>query len=102
MHKTNGNMSSQHRKENTGKMIMILPEEMSKDFNKLARKYEKNKGDVTKFTAEELYIWLHDCKVWEKWSKSGMARKRKRDWVKNRKSAEKELNTRLEKYLGAE
>lgn len=95
-------MSSQHRKENIGKRIMILPEEMSKDFNRLVRKYEKNDRDVTKFTAEELTIWLADCKVWEKWSKSGMARKRKKDWVKNRKNAEKELNARMEKYLGAE
>lgn len=95
-------MSGQHRKENTGRLIMTLPENMSKDFNKLARKYEKNNGDVTKFTAGELTIWLHDCRVWEEWSKSGMARKRKKTWVKNRKSAEKELNARMETWFGGE
>lgn len=89
MHKINGNMSSQHRKENVGRKNIIKPEISRNKFLSLCDK------KIKKMTDEELTNWLNICLVLEEWFKpSGKFRKLKRKWVQRRIEAENELGKR--------
>ncbi len=90
MHKTNGNMSSQHRNELTGQKYTIYPEFTPSQL-RLDKLRKTKKLDLRKLSSEELLDWYEACKIWEDWCKNN---KHKRDCVSCRRETEAELQKR--------